>query len=129
MSDNSQKIQFNKAKLDILKSKIPDVGALEYQIKIFNHMASYLVKYLDLKFEDIKLLINQSAQQWQETHSVPMSQFAVALPQERLIMAEQFKNEAANIFKENLLTRTDFDNLKAVIEHALIYYMKEFATR
>lgn len=116
-------------KVAILKSNIPEVEALEYQYKIFAQMGAYLVKYLELEAEDIVLFIILSAKKWQTTHSVPMSHFIVSLPQERLVMAEQFKKEALTVFGDNLVDSTDLENLEAVLEHAFMYYLKEFGSR
>lgn len=129
MSDDSLKIQFDMNKVASLKSNIPAVEALEYQYKIFAQMGSYLVKYLELEAEDIVLFIILSANKWQKAHSIPMSHFVVSLPQERLVMAEQFKKEAFKVFGDNLMNSEDLENLEAVIEHAFLYYLKEFASR
>ncbi|MCE7737639.1 MAG: hypothetical protein GPJ54_22300 [Candidatus Heimdallarchaeota archaeon] len=129
MSDDTLKIQFDMNKIASLKSNIPNIEALEYQFNIFDHMGAYLDKYLDLEVDDIILFIILSAKNWQTAHSAPMSHFIVSLPQERLVMAEQFKKEAFKVFGDNLANSNDYENLEAVLEHAFVYYLKEFATR
>ncbi|MHA2275158.1 MAG: hypothetical protein ACXAC2_05300 [Candidatus Kariarchaeaceae archaeon] len=128
MPDNSR-LQFNRQKIHELLIDKKDVSALEYQYKIFEQMGHYLTKFIDLEIQEILLLIFESANKWEESQSTTLPQFATALPQERLKMAEQFKNTAADVFTRFLFSIEDKLKLAQIIEQALVYYLKEFAAR
>ena len=129
MNKDTLKIQFNVNKGDFSQSGISQTEALASQFEIFNHIATHLEKYFDLNVEDIKFLILLSSFNWQNTYSIPMSHIANSLPQERLIMVKQIKQEALKIFKDNLTNSEDYENLAAVLENAFVYYMNELASR
>ncbi|MHA2032679.1 MAG: hypothetical protein ACW99A_05465 [Candidatus Kariarchaeaceae archaeon] len=128
LPDNSR-LQFNRQKIHELLIDKKDVSALEYQYKIFEQMGHYLTKFIDLEIQEILLLIFESANKWEESQSTTLPQFATALPQERLKMAEQFKNTAADVFTRFLFSIEDKLKLAQIIEQALVYYLKEFAAR
>ena len=124
------KIKMDTMKIDNAKENYqPKVIVLEYQEQIFQSMAQFLTRYIDLPYESLYYLIRLSAEQWQVVHSVPFPQFSAALPQERLIMAEQFKEIAIKVFGRFLMDQESHDNFKATMEHALLHYMKEYASR
>ena len=124
------KIKMDSEKLTSqIEQHVPNIIVLDHQAQIFQSMAKFLTRYLDLPQESLFYLIRLTAERWQVTYSVPFPQFAIALPQERLIMAEQFKEIAIKVLGEFLQIEESYDNFKATMEHALLHYMKEFASR
>lgn len=97
------------------------------QIKIFEGMSLYLKKYLDIPQLEIKNFIVYCAYTWQKNYQLSFDLNENAIIQEKLILADQFRDEVIKNLSPFLLIPSELDSLKKIIVNALLYYMKEFS--
>lgn len=99
----------------------------EKQLPVFEGMSRYLVKRLDIPSSDLKNMIMYCAYTWQKNYDGSFSLYENAILQEKLILADQFRDEVISNLKPFLLDPNDFNDFKEVVEKALLYYMKEYS--
>ena len=97
------------------------------QIKIFEGMSLYLKKYLHIPQPELKNIIVYCAYTWQKNYQLSFDLYENAIMQEKLILADQFRDEVVKNLSPFLSIPSEFDTLKKIIENALLYYMKEYS--